>query len=198
MLELPLRIVAPLFFARRKTAVTHQKPAIDQTIPNLFFGAPGSNQVSGPVEAPQAPKNGGETGPLPHHANGKALVSQETPSAPIHATPNEAVSRAVGLEGVVGALIALPDGLLVASQLPEDANAETLAAFLPQIFSKLAQSTKELHLGDLHEMSFVVGSTAWQVFRINSIFFAAFGRGGTSLPARELRALAGQLNHKPK
>ena len=49
------------------------------------------------------------------------------------ATPNEVVSRAAALDGVAGALVALPDGLMVASRLASDVNGETLAAFLPQI-----------------------------------------------------------------
>jgi len=46
-----------------------------------------------------------------------------------YATPNEVVSRAAGLQGVAGSLIALPDGLMVASQLSPDLNGDTLAAF---------------------------------------------------------------------
>jgi len=37
----------------------------------------------------------------------------------------------MALNGVVGALVALPDGLTVASEIPSDLNADTLAAFLP-------------------------------------------------------------------
>jgi len=33
------------------------------------------------------------------------------------------------LPGVAGALVALPDGLKVASQIPSDFNADTVAAF---------------------------------------------------------------------
>jgi hypothetical protein len=35
-----------------------------------------------------------------------------------YASPNEIVSRAAALDGVAGALIALPDGLMVASRIP--------------------------------------------------------------------------------
>ncbi len=198
MLELPLRVVAPLFLARRKVAGQPQKPIPDQTIPNLFFGSPRPSPAPGHDGTALAEEKRAETQLHGHNGSGKALTSQEAPPAHRHATPNEVVSRAAGLEGVAGALLALPDGLLVASQLQEDVNAEALAAFVPQIFSKVAQCTKELHLGDLLEMSFVVGNTPWRIFRVNSIFFAAFGRGGVSLPGGELRALAEELNHKPK
>jgi len=115
-----------------------------------------------------------------------------------HATPNEVVARAAALEGVAGALIALPDGLMVASQLAPDLNGETLAAFLPQIFGKISQCTKELRMGELNNVNFTVGNVPWKIFRVNAIFFAAFGRPAESLPTGQLAALAAELDHKPK
>jgi predicted regulator of Ras-like GTPase activity (Roadblock/LC7/MglB family) len=115
-----------------------------------------------------------------------------------YATPNEIVSRAAALDNVAGALIGLPDGLLVASRLGPDLNADTLAAFLPQIFAKISQCTKELRMGELNNLTFTVGNIAWKLFRVNAIFFAAFGRPSQPLPASELAALAAELDHKPK
>jgi predicted regulator of Ras-like GTPase activity (Roadblock/LC7/MglB family) len=115
-----------------------------------------------------------------------------------YATPNEVVSRAAGLDGVAGALIALPDGLMVANRLPPDLNADTLAAFLPQIFGKVSQCTKELRMGDLNNLNFTVGNVPWKIFRVNAIFFAAFGQPGVPLPTAQLAALAAELDHKPK
>ena len=51
------------------------------------------------------------------------------------------MTRTMALPGVAGALVALPDGLRVASQIPSDLNADTLAAFLPQIYDRVSQST---------------------------------------------------------
>src|SRR5262245_25175932 len=82
-----------------------------------------------------------------------------------YATPNEIVSRAAALDGVAGALIALPDGLLVASQISTDLNADTLAAFLPQIFGKVNTCTKELRMGELNNLNFTVGNVPWKIFR---------------------------------
>ena len=112
------------------------------------------------------------------------------------ATPNEIVSRAASLSGVSGALVALPDGLMVASKLSADLNGDTLAAFLPQIFGKVNQCTKELRMGELNNLNFTVGNVPWKIFRVNAIFFAAFGRAGQPLPSAELAALAGELDHK--
>jgi predicted regulator of Ras-like GTPase activity (Roadblock/LC7/MglB family) len=115
-----------------------------------------------------------------------------------YATPNEVVSRAAALDGVAGVLIALPDGLMVASRPSPDLNGDTLAAFLPQIFGKVNQCTKELRMGELNNINFTVGNVPWKIFRVNAIFFAAFGRAGEPLPTAQLAAFAAELDHKPK
>jgi len=113
-----------------------------------------------------------------------------------YATPNEIVTRAMALPGVVGALVALPDGLKVASQIPSDFNADTLAAFLPQIFDRVSQSTRELRMGALNNFNFTVGNVPWKIFRVNAVYFAAFGRAGEALPTVQLAVLAAELDRK--
>lgn len=115
-----------------------------------------------------------------------------------YSSPNEIVARAASLEGVAGVIIALPDGLMVASRLAPDLNGDTLAAFLPQIFAKVGSCTKELRMGDLNNVSFTVGNTPWKIFRVNAIFFAAFGIAGQPMPTVQLAALAGELDRKNK
>src|SRR5207245_4003134 len=133
-----------------------------------------------------------------HHSSDTVRVNEsEVTRAPTpgtsfvtrYATPNEVVSRAAALDGVAGALIALPDGLMVASQLSPELNGETLAAFLPQIFGKVSQCTKELRMGELNNLNFTVGNVPWKIFRVNAIFFAAFGREGEPLPTAQLAEL---------
>ena len=206
VLDLPLKVVAPLFLDRQRAAAKAKpKVSIDEEIPNLFFGFP-QPEVSPAVAAATArstdtnyyvwddshdtariDKSEVKRGPTP----GTKFVAK-------YATPNEVVSRAAGLEGVAGALIALPDGLMVANRLPADLNADTLAAFLPQIFGKVSQCTKELRMGDLNNLNFTVGNLPWKIFRVNAIFFAAFGQAGVPLPTAQLAALAAELDHKPK
>ena len=82
--------------------------------------------------------------------------------------------------------------------LPADVNGDTLAAFLPQIFGKVSQCTKELRMGELNNLNFTVGNVPWKIFRVNAIFFAAFGRAGEPLPTAQLAALAAELDHNPK
>ena len=207
VLEVPLKIIAPLFLARQKAAAhTRQKVAVDDDIPNLFFGFP-------QTEAPSAAPSAAAAKPVDTNyyvwddsadklstANNN---NNQTPSAGTrfvskYATPNEIVSRTSSLDGVEGALIALPDGLLVASKLSNNLNADTLAAFLPQIFGKVSQTTKELRMGELNNLNFTVGNVPWKIFRVNAIFFAAFGRAGEALPTAQLAALAAELDHKPK
>jgi predicted regulator of Ras-like GTPase activity (Roadblock/LC7/MglB family) len=108
------------------------------------------------------------------------------------------VSRAAALPGVVGAVIALPDGLLVASHLPEGLNGDTLAAFLPHLFGKVSQCTQELRMGEVNNLNFTVGNVPWKIWRVNALYFAAFGRKAEPLPTSQLAALAGELDHKAK
>ena len=115
-----------------------------------------------------------------------------------YSSPNEIVARAASMEGIAGVIIALPDGLMVASRLSPDLNGDTLAAFLPQIFNKVGSCTKELRMGDLNNVSFTVGNTPWKIFRVNAIFFAAFGIAGQPMPTVQLAALAGELDRKNK
>ena len=75
-------------------------------------------------------------------------------------------------------------------------NADTLAAFLPQIFERVNQSTRELRMGALNNVNFTVGNVPWKIFRVNAVYFAAFGRTNEILPTAPLAALAVELDHK--
>jgi len=209
ILELPLKVVAPLFIARQtEAAKSQQKVCIDENIPNLFFGFPQPERASGAQAS-----NPGVTGAVDTNfyvwddssdtvrVDESQVKRSPTPGTAFvnrYATPNEIVSRAAALDGVAGALIALPDGLMVASRLSPDLNGETLAAFLPQIFGKVSQCTKELRMGDLNNLNFTVGNIPWKIFRVNAIFFAALGVDGMPLPTGQLAAMAAELDHKPK
>ena len=113
-------------------------------------------------------------------------------------TPNEVVRKATAIEGVVGSLIALADGLLVAKDLPPEMNGENLAAFLPQIFGRVSQSTRELKMGELNNLNFTVGNVPWKVFRVGGMFFAAYGRAGQPLPGAPLVTIVAELDRKLK
>lgn len=212
-LEIPLNIIAPLFVERRKSAGSGQRRvAVDETIPNLFFnGTPPATTAgisnAAPVTAP-APAKTPDTNYFVwgDSDDARPRVEQGAPAHPVpgtdftrrFATPNEVVKRAMTLNGVVGALVALPDGLKVSSDVPADLNADTLAAFLPQLFGKVSQASKELRMGELNNLNFTVGNVPWKIFRVHSVYFAAFGRAGEALPTGQLAVLAAELDRKPR
>jgi len=228
-LELPLKVIAPLFLARRGQAAqiskSQQSTSLPAEIPNLFFGfpqpqaspempepsvkEPATNETSfasRPADTGQSESNSNyyawgdtnDTTQLDTTEFRRAAVTATPPTdfSSRHTTPKEAVAHAMALPGVAGALVALPDGLTVASQIPSDLNADTLAAFLPQIYGRVSQCTRELRMGELNNLNFTVGNVPWKVFRIHGVYFAAFGRAGEQLPTAQLAQLAGELDRK--
>jgi predicted regulator of Ras-like GTPase activity (Roadblock/LC7/MglB family) len=250
--ELPLKVLAPLFFASQKAAgLAKQKVSVSAEIPDLFHGSKRAEAAVPPAPAPApaakpaptpaptpAPVRPPVPAPVPVSVQAAAPTSvpapvrppapapaipaeptetnffskSETPSdteieqqasseanfKPRGATPREIVARAMALPGVAGAVVALYDGLMIAGQVPPDSDADTLAAFLPQIFMRTGQSAKELHMGELNNLSFTVGSVSWKIFRVSAVYLAVFGRAGEALPTAPLAALAGQLDRKNK
>src|ERR1035437_712041 len=166
-LELPLKVIALLFLAAKKKSLRAQpKVSVSPEIPDLFFGFPQPSAPPVPVvpalPRPPEQKNAGtnyyvrgEKGEAPQ-ADEAALRRGENSQTDFlnwQAHPKDGVLRAAQLPGVAGALVALPDGLRVASQVPADLNADMLAAFLPQIFERVNQSTRELGMGALNNGS---------------------------------------------
>jgi predicted regulator of Ras-like GTPase activity (Roadblock/LC7/MglB family) len=225
-LELPLKVIAPLFMARKQSdSQSQQKLTVDEEIPNLFFGFPQPDPVAPAAPAPVPAISPVAVAPASVAASRPPLVAKPvdtnyyiwddasdttqlhveaikrsgpsgTEFVKRYASPNEIVSRAAALDGVAGALIALPDGLMVASRIPAELNADTLAAFLPQLFNKVSQCTKELRMGELNNLNFTVGNVPWKIFRVNAIFFAVFGKTAQPLPTAQLVGLAAELDRK--
>lgn len=236
-LELPLKVIAPLFLAAQKNPPSRPsaRASVANDIPDLFFGFPQAAAApispvaplapaipAAPVRpaAPVAPANPvipplpkppesqkpqdtnfyvwGENGEAPQ-ADEAALRRGSRPetdfmSRQVH--PKDVVARAALLPGVAGAVVAMQDGLRVASHVPPELNADTLAAFLPQIFERVNQSTRELRMGMLNNVNFTVGNIPWKIFRVNAVYFAAFGRMGEQLPSAQLAQLAADLDRK--
>jgi len=211
-LELPLKVIAPLFLAAQKNpAPPRAKAAVSADIPDLFFGFPQAAPPPPPAPASVAPvahpEPGvqdsnyyvwGEKGEIPQ-ADEAGLRRGEAPQTDFMsrlAHPKEVVARAAALAGVAGSVVAMQDGLRVASQVPAELNADTLAAFLPQIFERVNQCTRELRMGALNNVNFTVGNVPWKIFRVNAVYFAAFGRAGEQLPSAQLAQLAAELDRK--
>lgn len=216
-LELPLKVIAPLFLPAQKPEVKVQAKADlpPSSVPNLFFGfpQPQPEELAPPLNVPDvvplvkpletkvADSNfyvWGERGEEPNltETEFRRTPTPATDFSSRRAMPKEIIDRAVKLPGVTGAIIALPDGLKVAHQLPSDLNADTVAAFLPQLFSRVSQCAKELRMGELNNLNFTLGNIPWKIFRVNAVYFAAFGVGGVSLPTVQLAMLAGELDRK--
>ncbi|HEY2329030.1 MAG TPA: roadblock/LC7 domain-containing protein, partial [Verrucomicrobiae bacterium] len=206
-LELPLKVIAPLFFAAQKNLPSAQKRAmVSDEIPNLFFGFPQAAPEP-PVSAPKpVEKKVADSNFYVWGDNDETPKAEENVYAPPpvpqtdfthrYATPREVVARALALPGVAGMVVTLPDGLRVASEVPAEFNADTLAAFIPQLFERMNLSAKELRMGALNNVCFTVGNVPWRIYRVNAVYVAAFGRAGESLPAAQLAALAGELDRK--
>jgi hypothetical protein len=218
-LELPLKVIAPMFFAAQKTLQkTKAKVAVSAEIPDLFFGFPQAapapapepppmRMAASPVQLPvvEPERKTSDTNFYVWGDNGEVPKTEsefERPAVPQtdfthrQAHPRDVVARAAALPGVAGAVVSLPDGLCVASQVPAGLNADSLAAFLPQIFERVNQTTRELRMGALNNVNFTVGSVPWKIFRVSSVYFAAFGHAGASLPSAQLAQMAAELDRK--
>ena len=205
-LDLSLKVLAPIFLDAQKNLLRpNRKVAVSADIPNLFFGFPQPAETPVPTAAAPKPKAAdtnyyvwGENGEAPKtdEAELRRVENPATDFLSRQAHPKTIVVRATALPGVAGAVVALPDGLRVASEVPAELNGDTLAAFLPQIFERVNQSTRELRMGALNNVSFTVGNVPWKIFRVNSVYFAAFGHAGESLPTAQLAQLATDLDRK--
>ena len=213
-LVMSLEVIMPAFLGRQKKAAKpKQQLAVDDDIPDLFCAAApvlagvgdsrnGQKTMAGTNEAPtkswalnQQLRNGQAEATV-----GGAASQNGTPAnADLDdgpATPGEIVTRATALAGVAGALVALPDGLMVAGKLLPGLDGEKLAAFLPQMFGKVSEGVKELSIGEMNNLDFTVDNVPWRISQVNSIFFATIGCAGQPLPTTQLAALGAKLDHK--
>lgn len=110
----------------------------------------------------------------------------------------EIVTNTSRLPGVAGALLAMSDGLLVTSATPPAVKGETIAAFLPQMFGRMNQYTKELALGPLQQLTLGIESGQWHVVKGPNIYFAVLGKRGESLPLNLLAQVAAELSVQSK
>ncbi len=215
-LAFPLKIVAPAFVAATGAKKRREAAEIDNSIPD-FFGqaqAPAFKLVESKPAAEAAPE-----GIIPHtlatgahtpaapvqsftivHEDPVPVVEEQAPApapapepaVPAASAPAEVVERACGLPGVAGAVIALAEGLVISQRLPEGFSAETFAAFMPQIFSRLEKYTAEMQLGSASVITIETAHGPCRIARLGKVFFGTLGRTGQHLPAA-LEALTKQL-----
>jgi predicted regulator of Ras-like GTPase activity (Roadblock/LC7/MglB family) len=211
-LELPLRVIAPLFLAQKKVGSTgpKAKSADFDAIPNLFgpgagaatpqvanaapVAAPASKPVAPPV-ASSAPIKMAAPAPAPAVVKPKPQTIAEVlggePGA--NTTPGEIARRAASLSGMSGALICTNDGLVVAEHFVSPVGSETFCALMTQMFNRVTGYAKELRLGGPTEVGFVIDGATYQVFQTPRVFVIAVGKPGEALPVHELRIIAEYL-----
>ncbi len=97
------------------------------------------------------------------------------------------------LPGVAGAIMALHEGLVIAAQLPEPLKADTVAAFLPQIFARLNTYAGEMKLGVVEDLLFTSNGAHFQIYRLGDVYFAVLGQPGEALPWDGLRLVVAEL-----
>lgn len=216
MLDLPLPVIAPLFLAHKKPSAPQKKYAITEHIPDVFTG---KGLATGPAEAtaPAAIAAAPAAAPRSTMPPAAAMPSVAAPAAPAAAaappkdigevfgqpgrknwTPSELVQKTSALRGVAGALIAMQDGLVVASHLPPGLNGETIAAFLPQMFSRIMQYSKELKFGETNGFTIIVDNVPLKISKSGGVYFTVIGRSGEALPEPHLSIIAAQLGPQSK
>lgn len=214
LVELPLPVVAPRFLSQHRPTKVQKKIQVGENIPNLFSGAPAAPPPppAEPAPAPAIPltpvaaPTPAAPIPAPTAVVPPAPVQPPPPPTPRPVptplgllfgqpdkrewSPAEIVQKTCTLKSVAGAVISTSDGLSVAGQVGAPLSADTVAAFMPQIFSRLSQSTQEMQLGELKRVSLELEKAQCQIFKCGRVYFAILGRAGESLPAVELKTVA--------
>ena len=179
VLNVPVSVVAPLFMAAARPIRAGVRVEVDESIPSLFSPQRRQPIVDAPLVSPP---------PVP-----AAPLSRSSETPGVERGPMEIVERACALNGIAGAIIASGEGLTIAAKLPPELNAETLGAFIPQVFSRLEQAVEPMAIGELKNVMFTAGERPWHILKSGTFFFAAMGRPNELLPSAQLKMLAAQL-----
>jgi predicted regulator of Ras-like GTPase activity (Roadblock/LC7/MglB family) len=201
--ELPLHVVAPLFMAKLRAPSPQKKVNIGESIPDLFGGGSlVSVSIASPPSAPAAivhapdPYEVAPSMPMPVASERDALG--ELFGEPLKRvwTPQEITERIAAIHGVSGNVLATADGLLVAGQVAPPLKAETLAAFLPQMFGRMNGYAAEVKLGPLRAVTLNAESAPCAMFKAGKLHLAVVGIPGQSLPEAMLTRIAEELEKR--
>lgn len=243
LVHIPLKLVVPLFLARKTpSAPSAKRVEVAENIPDVFSSAPPAPASANAPTAPAAerqptlftpppaervatepptaaaparptlftPPTAMPEPPVQPMPSFGAVESLPTPGEELSLgtifgqsgkqswTPVEIVHKTAALAGVAGALVALQDGLLVAGDVPSELNAETIAAFMPQMFGRMSHYTRELKFGDPASMVLTVDRYTLYVFKTGTVFFMVIGRPDEKAPVLQLQAIAAQLARQSK
>ncbi|MBA4149960.1 MAG: roadblock/LC7 domain-containing protein [Verrucomicrobia bacterium] len=252
--DLPLKVIAPLFISQHRPAKAQKRLSIDESIPDLFAGGKGPRAaVIAPPIAEPAPKPVLPTPPAPiavpkppaaapvsvpavNTPRPTSIPAPSLPKPPIPQppktspampkpampapavgvakeaeslgelfgdssktdwSPRDIVQNTNGLKGIAGSIVVLSDGLLVAGELPAPFRLETTAAFLPQIFGRMMQYSKELNLGEMSSVTVACEKAPLHIAKAGLIYFGVVGKAGETLPVSQIKLIASELaKHK--
>lgn len=111
-------------------------------------------------------------------------------------TAQEVADKAAGLRGVAGAIITTGNGLPVAFHLPAELSGNLVAAFVPQMYTRIVQYTRDLKLGEAKNLTILIDNVPLQIFKTGSVFFTVLGKAGENLPKPQLTAIATALGRQ--
>ncbi|MGA3180348.1 MAG: roadblock/LC7 domain-containing protein [Verrucomicrobiota bacterium] len=191
-LELPLKVIAPLFMARRHPGAAQKKVTIAAQIPDIFAGmakAPEAAAAAAAVAAPAAA--------IPVAASAAAGASGlgEIFGQPgkMEWSPQDITRNICALKGVAGSVLAMSDGLLMAGQLPAPMRTETVAAFMPQIVGRVSQYAGEMQLGPVTGVLVAAGRGQCALYKAGKLYLAVLGHPGEALPEGMLGRIAAEI-----
>jgi predicted regulator of Ras-like GTPase activity (Roadblock/LC7/MglB family) len=162
---------------------------------------PAASAVETPVLETPAPAIEAPAAPVPVAVPARAVGATEPQSlaeafnqpGKAHWSPSEIVNALAELPQIVGSVVALQEGLVIAHRLPEPLKGEVFAAFLPQIFARINQYSKEMKLGTVDDLLVNSHGFSCHLFRMEQVYFAALGNPGETLPTPVLRLCAAAL-----
>jgi predicted regulator of Ras-like GTPase activity (Roadblock/LC7/MglB family) len=210
-LVLPLKIVAPAFVAATgaKKRASQGDASLPDFFGPSAGQTPAQKAAPAPAPAPVAPARTAAPAPAAKSLPPASVAAAAPASAPVitHDSagapagrmpmtlrelfkmpdktdwpPNELVKLTCALPGVAGVVVALEEGLVVAQKLPDGFSADTFAAFMPQVFSRMDRYTGEMQLGETNDVTLNTESGAVRLFRNGKVFVAALGTSGEFLP----------------
>lgn len=184
-LELPLKVIIPLFMSARKPGAAAQKTiAVDQNIPDVFSGRGLAAAPAPAAPAPATPPAAPVAAPAP-----------PTPApAPTPTGPADLVAKVAGMPAVAGVVLASQEGLKVASQLPAEFNGDAFAGFVVAMFSRMNQFTGDLKLGEPKTVTVQTGNRNLVIIRSGRNFLAVIGKPDAILAIDDLKQAAATLS----
>jgi predicted regulator of Ras-like GTPase activity (Roadblock/LC7/MglB family) len=210
-IELPLSIIAPRFMEARGGMRAKEEFDVGD-IPEVFeqkiLPAQNAGPSTPPLGATAVPfenaaalmesNSSSKTGDTAFikRTKGKALLE----FGEIFGQPDkknwtlaEIAQKTLGLRGVAGAIIGTSDGLLVAGNWPGGPRNDAVAAFVPQMYNKILQYSRELKIGEPSNFTLMIDNVPLQIFKTGPNYFTVIGKSGENLPKAQLNAVATRL-----